>query len=194
MGIFRLAQINNNMKAFNAFPHVPAKALERKNMIEEILKRLQKIDTILRYQVRIGKNDLVIMVKHHVPYDYRQYVPISLEMIDPNCEVPEWDLNTKADNIPEPAEQFKGNKRAAAGSPEGSMARKRTHDSYIDDWQIAEFLEAYINGTATTPKYGDSNWLDGEASTEYSSEQSNTTYNVDEVHESSNHDIDTDNI
>ena len=85
------------MKSFNAFPHVPAKALERKTKIEEIMKRLQGIDKILRYQVRIGKNDLVIMVKHHVPYDYRQYVPISLEMIDPNCEVPEWDLNTRND-------------------------------------------------------------------------------------------------
>merc|ERR1711954_360726 len=58
--IFRLTQINNNMKSFNAFPHVPAKALERKTEIEAILKRLQKIDTNLRYQVRLGKNDLIV--------------------------------------------------------------------------------------------------------------------------------------
>merc|ERR1712081_54263 len=124
----------------------------------------------------------------------RQYVPISLDMIDPNCEVPEWDLNTKPNANPEPSEQSKGTKRTAAGSPEGSMARKRNHESYIDDWQIAKFLEAYINGTATTPNYGDSNWLEGEVTTEYGNDQSNTTYNVEESHDSSRHDDDNDNI
>merc|ERR1711954_243381 len=93
--IFCLMQINNNMKSFNAFPHILAKALERKNRIEEIVKRLQGIDKKLRYQVRLGKNDLVIMVKHHVQFDYRQYVPITLDIINPNNDVLEWDLNTK---------------------------------------------------------------------------------------------------
>ena len=49
--IFRLTQINNNMKSFNAFPHVPAKALDRKNKIEALLKRIQAIDKPFRYQV-----------------------------------------------------------------------------------------------------------------------------------------------
>merc|ERR1712081_139769 len=105
--IFRLTQINNNMKTFNGFPHIPAKVLERKNKIEAILKRLQGIDKLLRYQVRLGKNDLIIMVKHHMQYDYRQYVPISLDIIDLNNEVPEWDFNAKADDNTNPTEQFK---------------------------------------------------------------------------------------
>merc|ERR1711954_21234 len=71
--IFRLTQINNNMKSFKAFSHVPAKALDRKNHIEAILKRLQELDKPLRYQVRIGNNDLSIMVKHHVQFDYQPY-------------------------------------------------------------------------------------------------------------------------
>merc|ERR1711954_508488 len=170
--IFRLTQINNNMKQFNAFPHIPAKGLERKTEIEAILKRLQEIDTKLRYQVRLGKNDLTVMVKHHKQYDYQSYVPVSLDIIDPNNVVPNWDLNTKADVTVPTAEVFKGNKRTAESSPEGSLARKN-----IDDWQVAEFLGAYIGGTATEPNYSVANWLEREADTNYS--QSNTTFSVD---------------
>merc|ERR1712081_19437 len=173
--IFRLTQINNNMKNFNAFPHIPAKALERNNRVEEILKRIQGIDRKLRYQVRLGKNDITIMVKHHVEFDYRQYVPVSLYVIDPNCEVPEWDLNTKPEGNDRTTDKFKGPKRSAESSPEGSIARKRKTNSHIDDWQIAEFLEAYINGTATEPKYGDADWLETEVTSNYNTEQ-NTTF------------------
>merc|ERR1711954_463083 len=188
--IFRLTQVNNNMKSFNAFPHIPAKALERKNKVEEILKGVQGIDRKLRYQVRLGKSDVVIMVKHHVEYDYRQYVPVSLDVIDPNCEVPEWDLNTKAEDKDEVDDNFKGAKRGAECSPEGSNARKKKTYTHIDDWQIAEFLEAFINGTATEPNYGDADWLETEVTSNYNSDQ-NTTYNV----ESNNHiDLDTDII
>merc|ERR1712112_407835 len=115
--IFRLTQINNNMKQFNAFPHIPAKALERKTEIVAILKRLQRIDTNLRYQVRLGKSDLIVMVKHHLQHDYQAYVPVSLDIVDPNNVVPNWDLNTKAINENYAAEGFKGPKRIADGSP-----------------------------------------------------------------------------
>merc|ERR1711954_196924 len=176
--IFRLTQVNNNMKSFNAFPHIPAKALERKNKIEEILKRVQEIDRKLRYQVRLGKNDVLIMVKHHVDYDYRQYRPVSLDVLDPNCEVPEWDLNTKPDDKDETNDNFKGPKRAAESSPEGSNARKRKSNTYIDVWQVAEFLEAFLNGTATEPKYGDADWLEEEVANNFDNGQ-NTTFNVE---------------
>ena len=183
--IFRLAQMNNNMKSFNAFPHIPAKALDRKTKIESLLKRLQELDRPLRYQVRVGKSDLIVMVKHHYQYDYRQYVPVSLDIIDPNNEVPEWDLNTKPDTNANPEDNFKGQKRVAEGSPDGSLARKKKHDTYINEWQVAEFLEAYINGTATTPKYGDANWLESEAQTEYS--QTDTTFNVEDTGDHGDH-------
>merc|ERR1711954_159188 len=174
----------------NAFPHIPAKALERKTKVEEILKKVQEVDRKLRYQVRLGKDDILIMVKHHVDFDYRQYRPVSLDLIDPNCEVPEWDLNTKPENKNEDNENFKGAKRVAESSPEGSKARKRKTNQYIDVWQIAEFLEAFLNGTATEPNYGDADWLEAEVTTNYDNEQ-NTTYNVDS---SSHIDNDSDNV
>merc|ERR1711954_393321 len=189
--IFRLTQINNNMKQFNAFPHIPAKALDRKNQIEAILKRLQELDRPLRYQVRLGKSNLVIMVKHHIQYDYRKYVPVSLAVIDPNNDVPDCDLNTKSDTTENPEDQFKGQKEIAKNSPKGSLARKKKHDSFINAWQVAEFLEAYINGTATTLSYGDTNWLETEAQTEY--RQTNTTYSVEEVNGHSDHNSNDDN-
>merc|ERR1711954_24689 len=127
--------------------------LERKTEIEAILKRLQGIDTKLRYQVRLGKNDLTVMVKHHQQYDYQAYVPVSLDIIDPNNVVPNWDLNTNANNQNPAAENFKGTKRIAEGSPEGSIARKKKHEDNIYDWQVAEFLSAFIDGTVTAPNY-----------------------------------------
>ena len=63
--------------------------------------------------------------------------------------------------------------------------RKKKHDTFINEWQVAEFLEAYINGTATTPNYGDSNWLENEAQHEYG--QSNSTYNVDDAGDHADH-------
>merc|ERR1711954_331659 len=57
--IFRLSMINGNSKDFNAFPHIPAKAMARKEGIEKTLKRIQAIESQLRYQVRMGQNDLL---------------------------------------------------------------------------------------------------------------------------------------
>ena len=51
--IFRLTQLNGSGKLFNAFPHIPAKPLKQKEAIEAILKRLQKINCPLRYQLRL---------------------------------------------------------------------------------------------------------------------------------------------
>merc|ERR1711954_596759 len=187
--IFRLVQVNNNMKSFNCFPHIPAKALERKSKIEEILKRVQDIDRKLRYQVRLGKSDLLIMVKHQVDYDYRQYRPVSLDVIDPNCEVPDWDLNTKPADKESPDVNFKGPKRTAESSPEGSIARKKKSNNFIDVWQVAEFLEAFLNGTATEPNYGDADWLEAEVTTSYDTVH-DSTYNVEGSHSN----IEIDNI
>merc|ERR1711954_170492 len=105
---------------------------------------------------------------------------------------PDWELTTKK-NIPETsAEIFKGPKRVAENSPEGALARKKKHNSIINDWQVAEFLEAFINGTATTPRYADANWLETEVQTDYNDTQTNTTYNADEINDPSDHDNDDD--
>merc|ERR1711954_16543 len=68
--IFRLAVINGNASEFNAFPHVPAKAMERRDGIEAILKSLQSDNPQLRYQIRLGDEDLEIYLKNHKEYDY----------------------------------------------------------------------------------------------------------------------------
>merc|ERR1711954_331816 len=46
--IFRLA-MQNGSRNFNAFPHIPGKALKRHDTIVEILKRLQDQNSQLRY-------------------------------------------------------------------------------------------------------------------------------------------------
>merc|ERR1711954_614175 len=148
--IFRLAVINSNASQFNAFPHVPAKAMARGDGIETILKSLQADNPQLRYQIRLGDDDLDIYLKNHKEYDYVPYRKVTLKMIDPNEEVPDWDLNCK---IPEESEENENGKRNAPESPEGGPASKRN----IHSWQVSEFIWAYLEGTQTTPRYDEVN-------------------------------------
>merc|ERR1711954_623502 len=127
--IFRLAVINGNNTGFNAFPHVPAKAMARRDAIEAILKRLQKENTALRYQIRLGEKDLDVMLKNHKDYNYVPYHKVTVKMIDPNDGVPEWDLITKED----PTNTNENGKRGAPESPEGRPATKRQ----VSDWQVS---------------------------------------------------------
>ena len=90
-----LAQLNDSGKLFTAFPHIPEKALKQKEAVEAVLKRLQKINHPLRYQLRLGVDYLEIKVKHHFEYNYRPYVTIDLDNIDPNDEVPEGNYEKK---------------------------------------------------------------------------------------------------
>merc|ERR1711954_46554 len=147
--IFRLAMQNGGSKDFNAFPHIPGKALKRHDAIVEILKRLQEQNSQLRYQIRLGTNDLEIRVKNHLPHDYRPYVKIELDSIDPNGEVPDWELTSNRIN---PFESLsKGNKRLAEESPEQQKARKKNRD--VPEWRVGEFLWEFLEGTKTKPDY-----------------------------------------
>merc|ERR1711954_96879 len=94
--IFRLAVINGNTTNFNAFPHVPSKAMKRRDGIENLLKRLQKENTSLRYQICLGDEDLTIMLKNHKDHNYVPYHKVELSMIDPNGEVPNWELTSRS--------------------------------------------------------------------------------------------------
>lgn len=58
----------------------------------------------------------------------------------------------------------KGQKKGTEGSPEGFMPKKKRN---IKDWQIAEFLYAFIEGTAIQPRYGKAHWLEHEVETEF---------------------------
>merc|ERR1711954_161203 len=95
---FRLAMQNGSNRSFNAFPHIPGKALKRPDAIVEIPKRLQEQNLQLRYQIRLGQDDLEVRLKNHVPNDYRPYVRMEIGTIDPNGEVPDWELSSNRVN------------------------------------------------------------------------------------------------
>merc|ERR1711954_509839 len=164
--IFRLTMINGNTSSFNAFPHIPAKAMSRKESIELILKRVQAINKQLRYQVRMGDDDLIVKVKNHRKDDYSPYVSVPIKDIDPNETVEDWELVTLRKESVKPGEgaknpfdwQTKKGKRGASQSPEDSRKPKRNNRDEVDDWQVAEYLHCFIEGTVTKPNYANLIW------------------------------------
>merc|ERR1712112_8890 len=65
--------------------------------------------------------------------------------------------------------QVKAGKRSASQSPEIRQS-KRTNREQIDDWQVAEFIHAFLEGTITKPKYANLDWL-AEARTELTEQE-----------------------
>merc|ERR1711954_279567 len=92
--IFRLSVQNGNQTSFDAFPHIPGKAMARKTGVEEILKRLQSINKQICYQIRLGKDDIELYMKNHVEFQWKPYRKIEINVIDPNGMVPKWDLTS----------------------------------------------------------------------------------------------------
>merc|ERR1711954_155617 len=85
----------------------------------------------------------------HVPTDYRPYVRVEINTINPNNEVPEWELSTNRVN---PFTKLdKGNKRTAEESPENQKAKKKNKE--IPEWRVGEFLWEFLEGTKTKPDY-----------------------------------------
>merc|ERR1711954_343272 len=156
--IFRLAVQNANLTKFNAFPHVPGKAMSQKEGLETILKSLQNANKQFRYQIRLGLKDLEVWVKNHQEYDYKPYRKIEISSMDPNNDVPDWDLKTKDINVPDKVNPFdagKGvGKRGAVESPEGYRSKR----SNVDEWQVQEFVWAFLEGTTNTPNYSNLTW------------------------------------
>merc|ERR1711954_287341 len=159
--IFRLSVQNGNETKFNCFPHIPGKGMKRNDGIVKILKRLQLINTNLRYQIRLGANDLELYIKNYFKYDFRPYVRINIDQIDPNDTVPDWETcgsyrNPFSQNKQNDSLNKTENKRSAEESPEGSkMAKKRKN---ITDLQISEFLWCFLEGTETSPRYEEISW------------------------------------
>merc|ERR1711954_89512 len=107
--------------------------------------------TALRYQIRLGENDLDVMLKNHRGYHYVPYRKVIIDMIDANNEVLEWDLDTKKEELPNTNEN---GKRGAPNSPEGRPAPKRI----VSDGQISEFIWSYLEGTQTSTNYDNQQW------------------------------------
>merc|ERR1711954_239323 len=164
--IFKLAVQNGNQTGFHAFPHVPSKAMARKSGLEEILKRLQKINKQIRYQIRLGKSDLEIFMKNHEDHKWKPFRRVEISVIDPNEEVPKWDLSTSNKKyVPDAENPFditkSPGKRGAIECPE-ARAKKRSN---IDDWQVCEFVWAFLEGTKTVPEYKNLTWEQEEITT-----------------------------
>merc|ERR1711954_337174 len=85
------------------------------------------------------------------------YMKIKLDVIDPNEEVPDWDLSFKRTNpCSQPSSNEmnnldKANKRQAEESPEQQKKLKRK--KFVPEWQIGEFLWMFLEGTKTVPEY-----------------------------------------
>merc|ERR1711954_199977 len=156
---------NGNSNSFNAFPHIPAKAMDHKEGIKKILKRVQATNTQLKHQVRMGVNDLNIKVKYQHKDNYRQYVSVALYHFDPNDTVPDWDLTMRKKKVNKPDVatknpfdwQRKAGKCGASQSPEDRRSKRGNREN-INDWQIAEYLHAYLEGTTTVPKNTNMDW------------------------------------
>merc|ERR1711954_427768 len=90
--ILKLSVQNGNQTNFHAFPHVQGKAMARNTGLENILKRLQTIYKQIRYQIRLGKDNLELIMKNHVEHHWKPYRKVDIQVIDPNEEVSKWDL------------------------------------------------------------------------------------------------------
>merc|ERR1711954_312326 len=141
--------------------------MKRHDALISILKRLQESKPQLRYQIRLGKDDLELRCKNHFQFDYRPYVRIDLATIDPNGETPDWELTFKTEN---PFSHRAGGgenekKRPAEESPEDQKTKKRNR--FVPEWQIGEFLWTFLEGTKTTLVYNNDNLdLESEAADE----------------------------
>merc|ERR1711954_27078 len=104
-----------------------------------------------RYQISLGEKDIDVMLKNHRDYHYVPYRKVTISIIDANNEVPEWDLDTKKEEL---SNTNVNGKRGAPESPEGRPAPKRI----VSDWQISEFIWSYLEGTQTTANYDNLQW------------------------------------
>ena len=134
----------------------------------------------------MGNDDLILKIKYQFKDNYRPYVSVDINDINPNGRVPDWDLvmdkrKAEARNI-RPNNPYDWNtklgKRNASRSPEDRSA-KRSNREEVDDFQIAEFIHAFLEGTATKPRYENLNWS-LEAGPGFEEESSERRSNPDE--------------
>merc|ERR1712115_67272 len=79
-------------------------------------------------------------------------------MIDPNNEIPDWELSFKRTNPcsqPTSIALNKEKKRQVEESPENQKELKRKR--FVPEWQIGEFLWMYLEGMKTAPEYKEVN-------------------------------------
>ena len=63
--IFRNSAIIQSNK-LNIFPVIPSCGIDRKKAIERVLKEVQKFNSNIRYQIRLGERDFKIFMKVYI--------------------------------------------------------------------------------------------------------------------------------
>merc|ERR1711954_8802 len=149
------------------------------------------INTQIRYQIRLGKHHLELFMKNHHDHHWKPFRKMDIKVIDPNDEIPKWDLSVSSGrsifNATSPYDITKNpGKRGAVESPEGRISKR----SNIDDWQICEFVWAFLEGTKTEPNYQNLTWENEERQPEEVEEnaatenhESGVVSEADETHE-----------
>ena len=108
-------------------------------------------------------------------------------MIDPNNEIPDWELSFRRTNPCSQSSTFsieKDKKRAAEDSPENQKVQKRK--KFVPEWQIGEFLWMFLEGTKTAPEYHEVNLendLEATPTTDNPEESVDNTPDVEETPE-----------
>ena len=82
------------------FPVIPEMGTERKKDLELKLKSLQRIESRLRYQIRLSDEDFKVFVKIYKQGEYDSYRDLPIEYLDPNNEVRQLKTFTNTD-LPE---------------------------------------------------------------------------------------------
>ena len=125
------------------FPVIPEMGLNRKKSIENKLKSLQKLDSKLRYQIRLGKSDFHVFVKVYNEGEYEKFREIPTEYIDPNNEtekiktfttntLPEEVSSEEENNDPDNLEWTKLNSRKTRERFKPNQIRRYQKPKYLN--------------------------------------------------------------
>ena len=82
------------------FPVLPDEVAERRVAIEKMLMEMKRLDPTLRFQLRNGKTDIEIYLKHYMKEVYEPYKLTPVEFLDPNGDFPKYKSANKYNNIP----------------------------------------------------------------------------------------------
>ena len=143
----------------NMFPVIPEMGINRKKSLENKLKSLQKLDSKLRYQIRLGESDFRVFIKIYHDGEYEKFREIPTEFIDPNEEadkiktytsntLPEEESSEDENVNPNNTEWSKITSKQSRRKFRELKAKSKKH---VSETQVMEFIYAFLKGTKTTP-------------------------------------------
>ena len=154
-------KIASEKNQFNVFPSLPHMAKQRKNNIHGIMKGLISMDNTLKYQLRNGNEDVVLVYKFQERGDYKRYKAVPLEFIDPEGKIPELETTIKdTANVLKIVERIeRGESSTNTTDKDGFETPKRKNSSPSHGRKkkasipkILEFLRAHFRGEEEVPQ------------------------------------------